>query len=118
MVVEPGFGFRDGDATCAASTGSSARAVAYFAVVAPFVRLAPGHNALTGLSGMARHDGWDGSMEQDRDTQGEGEVTKEDVEQLQEAHGSDPKKSQDSAAELNKPTDPSLQRDPTPDASE
>lgn len=49
-------------------------------------------------------------MDQDREerTDGEGEVTKEDVERLQEAHSSDPKKSQDTAAELNKPTDPSL----------
>lgn len=59
-------------------------------------------------------------MEQDeqREAQGEGEVTKEDVERLQEAQGSDPKKSQDSAAELNKPSDPSLQGGPGDDASE
>lgn len=51
-------------------------------------------------------------MEQDQqepaEGEGEGEVTKEDVERLQEAHSSDPTKSRDSAAELNKPSDPSL----------
>lgn len=56
-------------------------------------------------------------MDQD-DRQGDGEVTREDIEKLQDAQNSDPKKSQDSAAELNKPTDPSIQRGPSHDSSE
>lgn len=51
-------------------------------------------------------------MAEDRDDraagEGDDEVTRADVERLQEAHGSDPKQSRDTSESLNKPTDPSL----------